>query len=190
VSVETEIQGRSGNQCEFCATAGELVVLPVHPRTGDVAENCVHLCPTCSGQVTGEVPMDPNHWYCLQQSAWSPEPAVQVLAWRLLHRLSAQAWAIDLADQIYMEDDTRAWAEQLEAPVETAANNPVDSNGTVLNEGDSVTLIKDLVVKGANFTAKRGTLVKNIRVGDDPTHVEGKVSKMSIMLKTCFLKRA
>jgi protein PhnA len=65
----------------------------------------------------------------------------------------------------------------------------VDSNGAVLMDGDSVTLIKDLDVKGANFTAKRGTLVKSIRVGDDPTHVEGRVNKMSIMLKTCFLKK-
>jgi len=189
VSVETELIERSGNQCELCAATSELVVLPIHPRTGDVAANCVYLCGTCSCQATGEQPMESNHWYCLQESAWSPEPAIQVLAWRLLNRLSAQGWAIDLADQIYMEDETRAWAGQLEAPGETA-DNPVDSNGTVLNEGDSVTLIKDLVVKGANFTAKRGTLVKNIRVGDDSSHVEGKVNKMSIMLKTGFLKRA
>ena len=189
MSVETELIERSGNQCELCAATSELVVLPIHPRTGDVAANCVYLCGTCSCQATGEQPMESNHWYCLQESAWSPEPAIQVLAWRLLNRLSAQGWAIDLADQIYMEDETRAWAGQLEAPGETA-DNPVDSNGTVLNEGDSVTLIKDLVVKGANFTAKRGTLVKNIRVGDDSSHVEGKVNKMSIMLKTGFLKRA
>jgi protein PhnA len=59
----------------------------------------------------------------------------------------------------------------------------------VLVEGDSVTLVKDLDVKGANFTAKRGTMVKNIRVGEDPTHIEGKVNKITIMLKTCFLKK-
>ena len=47
----------------------------------------------------------------------------------------------------------------------------------------------NLVRAAEKFTAKRGTLVKNIRVGDDPTHVEGRVNKMSIMLKTCFLKR-
>jgi protein PhnA len=141
------------------------------------------------GQASGEQAMDSTHWFCLQESAWSGEPAVQVLAWRLLRKLPDHSWAIDLADQIYMEDDTRSWADQGDGAQETDPE-PVDSNGVVLKEGDSVTLIKDLVVKGANFTAKRGTLVKNIRVADDPTHVEGKVNKMSIMLKTCFLKRA
>jgi protein PhnA len=66
----------------------------------------------------------------------------------------------------------------------------VDSNGTELLEGDSVTLIKDLDVKGANFTAKRGTMVKNIHLTDNPEHIEGKVNKQSIVLKTCFLKKA
>jgi protein PhnA len=47
-----------------------------------------------------------------------------------------------------------------------------------------------LNVKGGGFTAKRGTLVKNIRTGADPTHVEGRVNKVAIFLKTCFLKKA
>jgi protein PhnA len=189
MSVETEIEARSGNQCELCSAGNDLGVFPVEPRDHSVAENCVQLCAICLGQAAGEQVMDPTHWFCLQASAWSAEPAVQVLAWRLLRKLTDHSWAIELADQIYMEDETRAWAEQEAGSVE-AEPQPVDSNGVVLKEGDSVTLIKDLVVKGANFTAKRGTLVKNVRVGDDPTHVEGKVNKMSIMLKTCFLKRA
>ncbi len=189
MSVEAEIQARSGSQCELCASGDDLVVFPVAPRDADAAENCVQLCGVCAGQASGAQSMNSTHWFCLQESAWSGEPAVQVLAWRLLRKLSEHSWAIDLADQIYMEDDTRTWAEQGGAD-QDAEPEPVDSNGVVLKEGDSVTLIKDLVVKGANFTAKRGTLVKNIRVGDDPTHVEGKVNKMSIMLKTCFLKRA
>ncbi len=65
-----------------------------------------------------------------------------------------------------------------------------DSNGTILSDGDSVTLIKDLEVKGGGFTAKRGTLVKGIRLTDDPGLVEGRVNKMAIYLKTEFLKKA
>lgn len=65
----------------------------------------------------------------------------------------------------------------------------VDSNGTTLSEGDTVSLIKSLEVKGAGFTAKQGTIVRNIRLGDDPTHIEGKVNGTSIMLKTQFLKK-
>jgi len=113
---------------------------------------------------------------------------VQVLSWRLLKRMPEEQWAIDLLEQVYLEESVLAWAEAEERDIEEKVV-VLDSNGAVLAEGDSVTLIKDLPVKGANFTAKRGTLVKNIRIGDDPTHVEGRVNKMSIMLKTCFLKR-
>ena len=66
-----------------------------------------------------------------------------------------------------------------------------DCNGTPLAEGDSVTLIKDLKVKGANVTLKRGTLVRNIHLTDDPDEIEGKVEKVKgLVLKVCFVKKA
>ena len=66
-----------------------------------------------------------------------------------------------------------------------------DSNGTQLSEGDSVTLIKDLKVKGANVTLKRGTMVKNIRLTDDPEEIECNAEKVrGLVLKTCFVKKA
>ncbi|MBE3605780.1 alkylphosphonate utilization protein [Campylobacter sp. RM13119] len=66
-----------------------------------------------------------------------------------------------------------------------------DANGTELNAGDSVTLIKDLKVKGAGATLKRGTLVKNIKLTNKDTEIEGKIDKMGvIVLKTEFLKKA
>lgn len=65
-----------------------------------------------------------------------------------------------------------------------------DSNGTILNEGDSVTLIKDLKVKGSSSVIKRGTMVKNIRLTSDPGEVEGRVEKSTMVLKTMFLKKA
>ncbi len=66
-----------------------------------------------------------------------------------------------------------------------------DSNGTVLGEGDSVTLIKDLKVKGTSVTLKRGTLVKGIHLTDDPTEVECRVEKVKgLVLRTEFLKKA
>ena len=65
-----------------------------------------------------------------------------------------------------------------------------DSNGTTLNEGDSVTLIKDLKVKGTSVTLKRGTLVKGIHLTDDAEEVECRVEKVKgLVLKTCFLKK-
>ncbi len=66
-----------------------------------------------------------------------------------------------------------------------------DSNGTILNKGDSVTLIKDLKVKGTSVTLKRGTLVKNIRLTDDAEEIECNADKVrGLVLKTCFLKKA
>jgi protein PhnA len=66
-----------------------------------------------------------------------------------------------------------------------------DSNGTILNEGDSVTLIKDLKVKGTSTTLKRGTLVRNIRLTDDPDLIECNADKVKgLVLRTEFLKKA
>ena len=66
-----------------------------------------------------------------------------------------------------------------------------DSNGTVLNDGDSVTVIKDLKVKGTSATIKRGTLIKNIRLTDDVEEIECNAEKVKgLVLKTCFLKKA
>jgi protein PhnA len=64
-----------------------------------------------------------------------------------------------------------------------------DSNGTLLSEGDSVKIIKDLKVKGSSATLKRGTLVKNIRLTDDAEEIEGKVEKSVMVLKTMFLQK-
>ena len=66
-----------------------------------------------------------------------------------------------------------------------------DSNGNLLADGDSVSLIKDLKVKGTSVTLKRGTIAKNIRLTDDPEEVECNVDKVKgLVLKTCFLKKA
>ena len=66
-----------------------------------------------------------------------------------------------------------------------------DSVGNVLADGDQVTLIKDLTVKGAGQTLKRGTLIKNIRLTNDEEEIECNADKVKgLVLKTCFLKKA
>jgi protein PhnA len=65
-----------------------------------------------------------------------------------------------------------------------------DSNGAILKDGDSVTVIKDLKVRGSSSVIKRGTMVKNIRLTDDADEVEGKVEKSVMVLRTEFLKKA
>jgi protein PhnA len=64
-----------------------------------------------------------------------------------------------------------------------------DSNGTVLVEGDGVLLTKDLKVKGFNKDLKRGTLIKNIRLTDDPGAIEGRVEGSVLVIKTMYLKK-
>lgn len=69
--------------------------------------------------------------------------------------------------------------------------NVKDSNGTALADGDSVTVIKDLKVKGTSITLKRGTMIKNIRLSDDEEQIECNADKVKgLVLKTCFLKKA
>ncbi len=65
-----------------------------------------------------------------------------------------------------------------------------DSNGNVLQDGDSVQLAKDLKVKGSTLNLKRGTVVKGIRLTDDNEEVECRIGKATIVLKSCFLKKA
>jgi protein PhnA len=65
-----------------------------------------------------------------------------------------------------------------------------DSNGTLLAEGDSVHIIKDLKVKGSSSVIKRGTIVKNIRLTDSEEEIEGRVEKTTMVLKTMFLKKS
>jgi protein PhnA len=66
-----------------------------------------------------------------------------------------------------------------------------DSNGNVLKDGDAVTLIKDLPVKGTSVTLKRGTLIKNIRLTNNEEEIECNAEKVKgLVLKTCFLKKA
>ena len=65
-----------------------------------------------------------------------------------------------------------------------------DSNGNILQDGDSVTVIKDLKVRGSSNVIKRGTMVKNIRLTGDPAEIDGRVNKTAMVLRTEFVKKA
>lgn len=186
-SFVSELKERSSSVCEFCGSDANLTSLHIAPAEM-AAEKCVLACGACAGQLTGEADLDLEHWRCLQDAIWSEQEAVQVAAFRLLQQIKDEAWAAALIDQMYLDDELIAWADALNQETESAVVHK-DSNGTILEEGDSVSLIKDLDVKGAGFTAKRGTIVKNIRLTDNPEHIEGRVNGTGIVLKTCFLKK-
>ena len=64
-----------------------------------------------------------------------------------------------------------------------------DANGNVLENGDSVALIKDLKVKGSSITLKMGTKIKSIRLVAGDHEVDCKMDFGSFMLKACYLRK-
>lgn len=189
MSVEQTLKQRSNNQCELCGATENLDIFEVAPSDG-TAEQSLYLCETCRTQINNPQILDATHWRCLNDTMWSETPAVAVMSYRLLSALGES----DLVDMMYLEDDAKAWADAgMLKTSSDASEGPVvhrDSNGTILNDGDTVTLIKDLEVKGAGFTAKRGTIVKNIRLTDDAKFIEGKINGTQIVLVAEYMKKS
>ncbi|MEH6649570.1 MAG: PhnA domain-containing protein [Motiliproteus sp.] len=191
MTIEQTLRQRSGAKCELCPSDTDLTVYPVPPLTDDSAERAVMVCGDCRSQIDNPDSMDANHWRCLSETMWSQEPAVQVMAYRLLKRLSDQSWAQDQLEMLYLEDEVKAWADAgTEADDIDDSEPTLDSNGARLDAGDTVTLIKDLDVKGAGFTAKRGTAVRGISLTNNPEQIEGRVNGVRIVLLTKYLKKS
>jgi protein PhnA len=187
----TDLYARSGSACELCANSENLSAYEVPPYSDGSTEESLLACDICTDQINNPQRVEANHWRCLNDSMWSQVPAVQVMAWRMLTRLSAEGWPQELLDMMYLDDETLAWAK---AGVEDESDDDgvihKDSNGAVLSAGDTVTLIKDLDVKGTSFTGKRGTAVRNISlVQSNSEHIEGRVNGTQIVILTKFVKR-
>lgn len=185
--LSTELTARADSKCELCSTATELSAYTIPPKATDDVKNQIALCNNCLNQIEHPDQIDSNHMRCLNESIWSQIPAVQVISYRLLKQLEAESWAQGLLGMIYMDDATMEWAE-------SGADAKIihkDSNGNILQAGDTVVLIQDLNVKGAGFTAKRGTAVRRIRlVHDNAAHIEGKVDGQQIVILTKFVKKS
>ena len=144
------------------------------------------LCDACVKGLAAPLE-DAPHWQCLHEAIWSTDPATQVVAYRVLANLDHAPWARDLMDIAYLEPEVLAAAQNIAEP----ALIHRDSNGAALSAGDTVVLIKDLPVKGAGFTAKRGTAVRNISlVADNAEHIEGRVENQRIVILTQFVKKS
>lgn len=169
--------------CAFCSSDSGLAEVIATPR-----DDVVILCAQCQDGVSGTPAVGP-HWQCLNDAIWSEDNAVKVLAYRTLHKLTDAAWVRDLLDIAYLEPDVEDWAKA--GIVEVSDLVHKDTNGTVLTSGDTVVLIKDLPVKGAGFTAKRGTAVRGISlVLDNAGHIEGRVNGQRIVILTEFVKKS
>tara|TARA_R110002049_G_scaffold306637_2_gene505498 strand:- start:3896 stop:4474 length:579 start_codon:yes stop_codon:yes gene_type:complete len=191
MSIQKELAIRSESSCELCGAKNELKVYNVPPQMNETVDNSIYVCETCFNQIEQPEKMDPNHWRCLNDSMWNPNPPVQAVAWRMLNRLRREGWPVELIDTMYMDEETLAWAKL--SGDHLAEEDKIihkDSNGALLEAGDAVVLIKDLNVKGANFTAKRGTAVRGITlVHDNAAQIEGKVNGQHIVILTEFVKK-
>lgn len=191
MSLIDQLKSRANNACELCASTQHLSAYAVPPDAQQHERDHVLVCDTCLTQLEKKAELDKAHWTCLQSSAWSEVPAVQIVAWRMLNRLRNESWAADLLDMIYLDD------EHLEKAKKTGDHENSgevdlhrDCNGAILQNGDSVVLIKSLDVKGSTINAKLGTVVKNIRlVPDNTSQLEGRVESQLIVILTQYVRK-
>jgi protein PhnA len=177
------------DNCRLCKAPGDLTIYKVSPS--GIEGNEIVICPVCLAELSGNDKPNSHYWRFLTEAMWSEIQAVQVLAWRILNRLKDEDWVADCLDQLYLNEETLAWAK---ADTETAA--PVslevhrDSLGNELNTGDTVVLTRTLDVKGSSLNAKMGTVVKNIRlVIDNTDQIEGKIDGQVIVILNKYLRK-
>lgn len=191
MSLLDDLKLRSGNVCEFCASPDNIQMYEVPPISTGGMDGSLIGCETCIHQINNPKITDPNHWRCLNDSMWSEHQAVQVVAWRMLSRLKKEGWPQELLDMMYLEDDVLKIAKSTgEGLDESEKVIHRDVNGTILEPGDSVVLIKDLKVKGSSMVAKQGTAVRRISLDpDNAEFIEGKVGPTQIVIITKYVKK-
>lgn len=191
MSIERELSKRSQNKCELCSNEENLKAYQVLPAKNGDLQDTIFACNTCIMQIEDPEQTDPNHWRCLNDSMWSEQIPVQIIAWRMLSRLRKEGWPQDLLDMMYLEDDNLEWAKATgegEDPEDKVIHR--DSNGVIINAGDSVVLIKDLPVKGSSMVAKRGTAVRRVSLDhENAEYIEGKVDGQQIVIITKYVKK-
>ena len=192
MALEDILIERSGNNCELCTATLDLAVYEIPLKSDRREEDSLLLCPKCIAQLDKKQELDSSHWgSCLTTTMWSEITGVQVVTWRLFNRLRNESWANDNLDMMYLNEDTLAWAKQTgDHENDAAVDLHRDCNGHVLQNGDSVTLIKSLDVKGSTLNAKMGTVVKNIRlVADNTEQIEGKIEGQLIVILTKYVRK-
>lgn len=191
MSVEMQVRSRAHDRCELCSASNELSVYTVPPDEGPSADRAILVCQDCLHQLSGQSELTPSRWTFLKDCMWSEVPAVQVVSWRMLHRLKSESWAQDALDQLYLDDELLQWAQ---ATGDHEERDPVavhqDVNGARLQNGDTIVLTKSLDVKGSQINARIGTTVKNIRLVQDNTEqIEGKIEGQQIVILTKYVRK-
>lgn len=190
MTLQEEIKQRSGGVCELCTGVGEQFLFEVQPLVNDDMQDNIAVCAVCNEQLNDASLQREDHWRCLNESIWSEQNPVKIVAKAVLTSNKSWGWSQDLLDMMYLEDDVAKRAEQYIEIAGFGSVKHIDANGVQLQNGDNVVLVKDLEVKGGNFTAKRGTAVKGIRIDpNNETYIEGKVDGQQIVLLTQYVKK-
>ncbi|WP_294820190.1 alkylphosphonate utilization protein [uncultured Flavobacterium sp.] len=192
MAIEQQLKERSGNVCELSGAVGSLSAYEVPPARNLGVDGFIYIDAKCLAQIEKREEPDSAFWQnILPGSMWSEVPAVQVVSWRMLNRFRDEGWAADALEMMYLDDELLEYAKATgDHTLDAGVQFHKDSNGNVLQQGDTVTLIKDLDVKGSSINAKVGTPVRNIRlVHDNPEQIEGKIDGQLIVILTKYLKK-
>lgn len=190
MSTLAKLKERAQNVCELCSGVTGLNAYTVPPREDDTIDNQVAVCETCQTDIKANEFKNSNHWRCLTGSIWSDIPAVQALSYKILNQMKSEDWASDTLDSVFLDDSVIDWAL---AEERAAADKVIhkDGYGNILESGDNVVLIENLNVKGTNYIAPKGTMVRKIRlIHDNAEQVEGKINGDTIVILTKFLKKS
>jgi len=184
MSISPELKQRNQDLCELCNVATPTHDYTVSPKNDELIDNQVALCDTCLAAIDDK---DASfHWRCLEGSIWSQEPSVQALSYRILQNFKEEDWANSLISSVDLDETIVHWA----LSAFEVADVHKDAFGNVLENGDNVVLTQALNVKGTNFTASKGTVVKKIKlVSDNAEQIEGKINEQTIVILCKFVKK-
>lgn len=184
MAVLAALQSRCDNTCELCSTAPPVSGFAVSPKEEGDAAHEVAVCAACAGRI--EKADTTDYWRCLEGAIWNPEPAVQALSYRLLHRCGAD-WSEQILHSVDWDEAVVDWAMS----AFQQADQHLDAFGNKLENGDTVVLTENLNVKGTSFSAPKGTVVKKIRlVHDNTDQIEGKINEQTIVILTKFVRKS
>ncbi len=184
MSITAALKQRNGELCELCNTETATTAYTVSPKNDDSIDNQVAVCNTCLNLIDSKE--DSFHWRCAEGSIWSAEPSVQALSYRILQHYKEEDWANNLISSIDLDENTIQWAMS----AFEVADVHKDAYGNVLENGDTVVLTQALNVKGTNFTASKGTVVKKIKlVHDNAEQIEGKINEQTIVILCKYVKK-
>jgi protein PhnA len=185
------LKTRCNNLCELCSeTDNNLHVYTIPPKTEDIEDNQTVLCSNCYNRIVSLNYEDANYWRFLTGSIWSEVKAVQTLTYKILSKLNAEDWASESIESVALDEDVINWANA-EDELEASKLIHKDAYGVQLANGDTIILTQNLNIKGASFTASKGTVVRKIKlVADNDEQIEGKIEGDTIVILTKFVRKS